>query len=577
MQKKLLYLFLTLICSLGYGQECPSLISPPNGSLQVPVFNNISWEPVAGVTGYIISLGTTPGGTEIVNEQSVGSTNSYQPPLGLPENTEIFVTITLFFFDQPDIVCPSQSFITETIDQAPLCTSLSNPINGSVNINPSTNLTWDYAYSAQGYRITLGTTPAGGDILNDFDVGNVLSYNPPTDLPPNTQIYVEITPYNSIGATSCSAASFATSTEAILPNCATMISPLNGAINVPLTPFLEWTEIPGAIGYHVSIGSSPFISDVLDNVTFSANSTFVLNFEPNRTFFITIVPFNSAGEAIGCSQESFSTVLGCGPYYDAATGELITRNPEINFPDTISFCQSETPFVIYSPDTADGYRWYKLDDFGNETLISENKEVSLTEKGQYRYEAYNVISQSANTIECPSSKEFSVISSEIATITSMNITGPSNNFTITVETTGSGDYEYALNNINGPYQDSNVFGPVPLDSNYTVYVRDKNGCGIAEKNIEQDLTLEGFPKFFSPNGDGINDFWQYIAPPITNELTIDTIYIFDRFGNFLVEIDTESQGWDGMHKGKALPASSYWFKVVLEDGKPLQGPFALKR
>ena len=50
----------------------------------------------------------------------------------------------------------------------------------------------------------------------------------------------------------------------------------------------------------------------------------------------------------------------------------------------------------------------------------------------------------------------------------------------------------------------NVFGGLASGS-YTVYVRDKNGCGIVEESIVQDLTLEGFPNFFSPNGDGIND------------------------------------------------------------------------
>lgn len=577
MLKKLLYSFFLIICSLGYGQDCPLLTNPIDDATNVPVNTTISWNAVEGVPSYIISIGTTPGGTDIIDEQSVGSATTFTPPLGLPDNTQIYVTITLFFFNQTNIVCGSETFRTEDVITPPACTLLNSPLNGATNINGVTNLSWAYSPTATGYNITMGTTPGGGEILNNVNLSNTLFYNPPTDFPPDTQIYVTITPYNENGnAMNCIEESFTTGPIAILPNCATMISPINSETNIPLTPLLEWTDVPGATGYRVSIGSSPFVTDVLNNASFSTNSTFVLDFEPNRTFFITIIPFNSAGDATGCSQESFSTILGCGPYFDAITGELITLNPEINFPVTISFCQNETPFLVTTTDLADGFRWYKIDDFGNEALISDTDEVALNENGLYRYEAYNNISQLTNTVECSSSKEFSVVSSEMATITAVNISGPSSNLTITIQAIGTGNYEYALNNIDGPYQDNNTFNNMPVDS-YTVYVRDKNGCGIVEKSIEQDLTLEGFPKFFTPNGDGINDFWQFIPPPLTNEINLSYIYIFDRYGNFLAQIDPESQGWNGLYKGKALPSSNYWFKAILESGKLLHGAIALKR
>ncbi|PCJ98375.1 MAG: hypothetical protein COA50_02405 [Flavobacteriaceae bacterium] len=578
MLRKLQYLFIFFCCSLGYGQTCPSLTNPIDGATNVSVNTSISWNSVVGVPGYLISIGTTPGGTDIINSQSIGSATSFTPALGLPENTQVYVTITLFFINQPNIVCGSETFTTENVVTPPPCTTLNSPADGSTNINGATNLSWGYSSTATGYRLTLGTTPGGGEILNNVDLNNTLFYNPPLDFPPDTQIYILITPYNENGSIpGCNEESFTTGPVAVLPGCATMTSPLNGAINVPLTPLLEWTDVPGAAGYRVSLGSSPFVNDVLDNVAFGTNSTFVLDFEPNSTFFISITPFNAAGEAISCGQESFSTILGCGPYFDAVTGELVTLNPEINFPDTISFCQNEVPFLAHTTDVADGYRWYKIDTLGNETLISESDEVALTEIGQYRYEAYNFISQFVNTIECPSSKEFSVVSSELATITNVEISGPIGNTAISIQITGIGDYEYALNNSNGPFQDSNTFTSLPEVNSYTVYVRDKNGCGTVEQKIEQDITVEGFPKFFTPNGDGINDFWQFIPPPLTNESNLIYIQIFDRYGNFLAQIDPESQGWDGRYRGKSLPSSSYWFRAVSVDGEPVQGAIALKR
>ncbi|NNK17774.1 MAG: T9SS type B sorting domain-containing protein [Maribacter sp.] len=574
--KKLLILFCMALGPVVFGQTCPNLTAPLNGSTNVPVDTSISWNFVEGVTGYIVSIGTTPGDTDIINQTQVGSATTFTPPLGLPDNTQIYVTITLFFFDQPNITCTSESFRTEDVTTVPVCTNLNNPINGATNVNGSTNLAWNYAAGATSYDLRIGTSSGSADIF-DQNVGNVLSYNPAGDFSAGTQIFVTVIPINDNGpATACPEESFTTGAMATLPSCTTMVSPANGAINVPLTPLLEWTNVPDATGYRVTIGNSPFTSEIVDNVIFFTNSTFVINFEPNRTFFITIVPFNAAGDAIGCTQESFSTILGCGPYFDSATGELISLNPEINFPDVISVCGTDESTTVTSTDSADGFYWYKIDSFGNETLISSSSQVTFTESGDYRYEAYNTITQSGNSIECPTSKNFRVEISEVAIINSVDISQNLGDLSVVINVQGIGDYEFAVNNSDGPYQESNVFNAVPAGL-VTVFVRDKNGCGITEKTVEQDLTVEGFPKFFTPNGDGVNDFWQFIPPLNTTNTNLNTIFIFDRYGSLLAQIDPSSLGWNGDFNGRPVPASDYWFRAITKDSKELKGHFALKR
>ena len=578
MLRKLLYLICILHSALAAGQDCPVLTSPVNGATAVPVNTSISWtEADSSVPGYIISIGTTPGGTDIVNQLSLGRANTYSPPMGLPENTEIFVTLTLFFFNQPDITCPSESFRTADVTTVPPCTSLSNPVDGAININTATNIGWNYAATATGYRLSIGTTPGGTDILNDQDMGNSLSYNPPVEFLPSTQIYVLVVPYNENGAAiACTVEQFTTGVIATLPGCASMISPSNGEVNVSLTPVLEWTPVVGATAYRVTIGNTPFTAEVIDNGIFPTNSTLVIDFEPNRTFFITIVPFNDAGDAIGCVQESFSTLLGCGPYIDSVSGEVVTLNPVIDFPDIVSFCQDAIPFMVSSSDTADGFRWYKIDQFGNETLISTTADVELIETGEYRYEAYNTVSQAGGSVECSSSNIFEVVSSEAATISDILISEGALGLRVEIHISGLGDYEYALDNENGPYQDNNVFSNI-IPGSHTVYVRDKNGCGITAQQIEQDITVEGFPKFFTPNGDGINDFWQFIPPPISGGNSLESILIFDRFGNLITQVDPVSLGWDGNFKGQPLPSSDYWFKARDNLNNEIHGHFALKR
>ncbi|WP_339628063.1 T9SS type B sorting domain-containing protein [uncultured Maribacter sp.] len=558
-------------------QDCPALLNPLNGSELVPLNSTIRWEQVTGVPGYILSLGTTEGGTDILNEQNLGASNSYTPSTGLPENTEIYVTITLFFFNQPNIVCDSQSFTTAILSEAPECTTFNIPQENAFNINTATNITWNASVSATGYFLTIGRSMNGGEIVDNLDVGNTLSYNPTADLPEETTLYISVIPYNRIGlSVGCISSIFNTAPKADLPFCTAMITPLDGETNVPLSPVLEWNEVPNAIGYRVTIGTSPFESNILEDAIFFKTSTIVIDFEPNRTFFITIIPFNDAGDAVGCAQETFSTLLGCGPYFDPLSGELQVLNPEITFPDTVTICLDNDSNIISATDQTDGYRWFKVDGTGNEILLSSSEEVSISEVGDYVYEVYSVFEDSGRSFECSSSKPFTVEASQAPVIENILVTNQFNTNNYEVLTSESGIYEYALDNENGPYQDSNRFNGITLE-NHTVYVRDKGGCGSVYQIIEQDVTVEGFPNFFTPNGDGVNDYWQFIPPVVTSENNVLNIWIFDKFGALLAKITPTSVGWNGNFNGRALPESDYWFKAISNNNKIIKGHFSLKR
>ena len=557
-------------------QDCPDLLSPSPGSSGVPVTATLSWEPITGVPGYIIDLGTTPGASDILSE-SVGGATSFTPPRGLPDDTLIYVTITLFFFNRPNIVCDSFSFRTEDVVTPPNCTTLSGPLDGSAGIPIASSIRWDYSPTATGYRIAIGTSSGGSEILPLTNVGNTLLYNPLADLPEETDIYVRVVPYNENGdAPSCREEQFRTGALATLPTCTSMTSPANGQGNVPLSPILEWADVPGADGYFVSIGTSPFDFDILEDGIFFSNSTNVIEFEPNSIYYIRIIPFNTAGQALGCGLvESFSTILGCGPFIDPNTGEVITLNPELNFPDAIGICEGDSSSIVSATDPADGYRWYVIDSPGRERLLSEGPDFDIPGEGTYRLEIYDNLSGPGGGFECSTSQEFTVSTSSSPQIEGTDVQLGAGVIRIQVAVSGNGDYEYALNDPMGPYQDSNTFSGLPLDT-YRIYVRDKRGCGSAEVLVQPDLTVEGFPKFFTPNGDGSNDLWQFIVPP-SGINPIRSISIFDRYGNLLAQVDPNSAGWDGTVDGRPLPSSDYWFRAVNSEGQHVQGHFTLKR
>ena len=86
----------------------------------------------------------------------------------------------------------------------------------------------------------------------------------------------------------------------------------------------------------------------------------------------------------------------------------------------------------------------------------------------------------------------------------------------------------------------------------------------------------GYKKYFTPNNDGINDKWKILGIRIDFN-NASEIYIFDRYGKLLKQLDPITDGWDGTYLGKPMPATDYWFRVYLEDGREFKGHFSLIR
>ena len=126
----------------------------------------------------------------------------------------------------------------------------------------------------------------------------------------------------------------------------------------------------------------------------------------------------------------------------------------------------------------------------------------------------------------------------------------------------------------GPWQRGTVFENVRIGE-HIIYVRDLLNCNeISEKKI-----VIGYPKFFTPNGDGYHDTWNIIGMTVKSS---SKIYIFDRYGKLLKQLSPTGEGWDGTFNGERLPSSDYWFVLDYNDPvtvevNQLRANFTLKR
>lgn len=170
---------------------------------------------------------------------------------------------------------------------------------------------------------------------------------------------------------------------------------------------------------------------------------------------------------------------------------------------------------------------------------------------------------------CTKTKKFTVTNSEVATLTGATVNDfAGNENSVLITYTGVGDYEFSLE---GSYfQDNPLFtgiGP----GNYSAYARDKNGCGLS---APLQIYVLDYPRFFTPNGDGYNDFWKIKDLDLFPEAAIT---IFNRYGKLLKQLNANSNGWNGKFNNSDLPAGDYWFHLNFDDGKIVKGHFSLKR
>ncbi len=143
----------------------------------------------------------------------------------------------------------------------------------------------------------------------------------------------------------------------------------------------------------------------------------------------------------------------------------------------------------------------------------------------------------------------------------------SNDIAIIVE--GNSNYLFSVDG--SPFSEENRFNAL-LPGEHLAQVTDIQGCTIQSKTFE----IIDYPRFFTPNGDDINDQWRIVGG---SGLDNAQVSIFDRFGK-LIRTLAADEPWDGTFNGSSLPASDYWFSIAYErDGVPkvFNAHFALKR
>lgn len=234
---------------------------------------------------------------------------------------------------------------------------------------------------------------------------------------------------------------------------------------------------------------------------------------------------------------------------------VITSFPTIE-DQTINVCESDFPIEIYS-----GLPENQIDQFTflwntNQTTNS----VLIYEPGIYN------VNISSPIVGCEKTISITVNQNDIATVESIDI----NDYTAIINLANPiENFEFAVDDSN--FQSYNIFTNL-TPGEHIAYIKDVYNCHI----ISQSFLVIGFPKYFTPNNDGINDTWN-IKGLDENLYPNVIIHIFNRYGKLLQSFNpNQSLGWNGTYNKKLLTPDDYWYYIKLPDGKTYKGHFSLK-
>ena len=259
----------------------------------------------------------------------------------------------------------------------------------------------------------------------------------------------------------------------------------------------------------------------------------------------------------------------------------------LDLPTDTAFCPGDDAITI-APYLSGGifplnYEWYY-----NGGMYSNQEEITIlpSNLGTYTFNAFDVCdSEVSGEIEAyllepedPLSIYTSYTDIEVCTDDDLS--------TEVFLIGGIGEYniEWSLDGV--VYSDSlNFIVPTELPFEYDFELEVKDECS---NEVTRDFSIDVMdcfvPNVFTPNGDGIHDYWYVNFGDVIDNVRVK---IFNRWGQLVFqsihyELCDESSGnhcWDGVNMSTKEPCLDgvYYYTIELPDGREDKGSFSLLR
>ena len=102
------------------------------------------------------------------------------------------------------------------------------------------------------------------------------------------------------------------------------------------------------------------------------------------------------------------------------------------------------------------------------------------------------------------------------------------------------------------------------DVTYKLTVTAQGGCPAFDSVFVKVLKMPAIPNTFTPNNDGIHDFWDI---KYLNSYPQNRVQVFTRQGKLVFESKGYPKPWDGNMNGKSLPIDTYYYIIEPGNGR----------
>ncbi|WP_124980256.1 T9SS type B sorting domain-containing protein [Nonlabens xiamenensis] len=284
------------------------------------------------------------------------------------------------------------------------------------------------------------------------------------------------------------------------------------------------------------------INELSNNFTFTQNTSIIARVDDNNTDCVSFTTLNL----------------------------VFNELPEPVLLPQYVVCKDENGNLVNGPeilDTGLSDAMYDFEWMRDGTVLADNTAaIEVEDAGNYEVIATEIATG------CQGSTTTNVRVASVPDIYNVEVTTDPFDKTHQVIATAEGPDNYWFSLDDGPYLYTGIFNDVSPGP-HTVTIAERSGCG----EIVVEIFVFGYPDYFTPNADGIHDTWNIVGG---DRLPGTKLYIFDRYGKLIKQLDTTGPGWDGSYNGQPLPSTDYWFKIEYSfDGQTREasGHFAMKR
>jgi len=263
----------------------------------------------------------------------------------------------------------------------------------------------------------------------------------------------------------------------------------------------------------------------------------------------------------GSTNSSITTSISGTFWVQANNGQCASSDtiniifnavPTVNLGNDTTLCQGE--IITLNAGVANSFIW---------SDGSTASSIIASTSGNYWVQAYNA--------QCTSSDSINIIYNPIPTVNLGSDTTLCQGESITLNAGSASSFLWS---------DGSTGSSISVSSVGTYWVQSSNGQCANSDTILVDLTeceiaIE-LPNAFSPNNDGIN---EYFIPIKYKGITSATLKIFNRWGQELYYTDDLLEGWNGNHKGDiCLDGTYFWivqYTTIKNESKELKGFLSL--